>query len=150
MQFPNDLQTRIEQRLRTMRTLWIALLMAVVMYYVFTLISGRSENATPNNTLSLALIVAGFMVIPVSFVIKKKLLNQAVEQQQVGAVQQAYIVAWAMSEVPALLGLVDFFVTGNPYYFVPMIVAACAQLLHYPQRQHVIDASYKAPAELQI
>jgi hypothetical protein len=82
-------------------------------------------------------------MIPVAMVIKRKLLAQSVEQQRVPLVQQGYIIAWALTEVAAILGLLDFFATGNPYYFVLFIVAFCGQLLHFPRRQHVLDASFK-------
>ena len=136
----------IDLRMRTLRTLWIALVMSVVMYYVFTLISGRSENAIPNNTLSLAFIGIGISIVLISFLVKSKLISRAIDQQQVGMVQQAYIVGWAMAEVPALLGMLDFFLTGNPYYYVPMIIAVAGQLLQFPRREHVEHASFKRSA----
>jgi hypothetical protein len=80
-----------------------------------------------------------------SFPVKNKLISQAIEQQHVPLVQQAYIVAWALSEVPALLGLLDFYLTGNRYFYVLFLIAVFAQLLHFPRREHVINASFKKP-----
>jgi Na+/citrate or Na+/malate symporter len=133
----------IDARMRTMRTLWFALLLSVVMYYVFSLVAERPENPTPNNTLSLALMVVAVSMVLVSFLVKNKLLNQAIDLQQTQRVQQAYIVALAICEVPALLGLLDFFITGNRYYYVLMIIAVCGQLLHFPRREHVENAAFK-------
>jgi len=107
------------------------------------MIRGRPENVQPNSTLSLALLGAGVLIALVSFVIKNTLVRQAVEREQVAQVQQAYIVAWAMSEVPALLGMLDFFVTSDRYYYVFFIVAVCAQLAHFPRREHVEQASFE-------
>ena len=135
-------QEKIELRIRTMRTLWLALVLSVVMYFVFTIFVGRNENAALNNTLSLTLIVVALSAVLISFLLKNKLVNRAVEQQQVPMVQQAYVVTWAIAEVGALLGLLDFFVTGNPYYYVPMLIAAAGQLLHYPRREHVENAAF--------
>jgi hypothetical protein len=136
----------IELRMRTLRTLWIALVMSVVMYYAFTRFQGPRENVTPNNSLSLAFIAIGVSTILISFFVKSKLLTRAIDQQQVPMVQQAYIVAWAIAEVPALLGFVDFLTTGNPYYYVPMIIAVVGQLLHFPRREHVEQAAFKGSA----
>ena len=83
------------------------------------------------------------MAALVSFPIKSKLLSSAIDQQQTAVVQQAYVVAWAITEVGALLSLVDYFLTGNRYYFVGLIIAGCAQLLHFPRREHVINAAFK-------
>ena len=139
----NDPQTSIELRLRTMRILWIGMILSMAMFEVFTLVRGQSETTVPNQTVSLALLVGTMMAALVSFPIKSKLLGSAVEQQQTGMVQQAYVVAWAITEVGALLSLVDFFLTGNHYYFVGLLIAGCVLLLHFPRREHVINAAFK-------
>lgn len=127
-----------------MRTLWFAMFMSVVMYYVFTFFVERSENVNPNATVSLMLVGVGLLTTLISFPVKNRLLARAVEQQQVQLVQQAYIVALAVTEVAALLGLLDFFLTGNRYYYILFIIAACGQLLHFPRREHVLNASFKS------
>jgi hypothetical protein len=143
-QSPNqkDPQENVELRIRTLRTLWIAMFLSVVSYYVFTFFAG--QNVNPNATVSLMLVGVGLLTTLISFPVKNKLLTRAVEQQQVPLVQQAYIVALALTEVAALLGLLDFFLTGNRYYYVLFIIAACGQLLHFPRRDHVINASFKS------
>lgn len=128
-----------------MRTMWLAMLLSVPIYYVFTLISGPRE-VTPNNTLSLAFIAIGASAVLVSFFLKSKLLTRAIDQQQVPLVQQAYVVGWALAEVPALLAMLDFFVTGDPYYYLPLIIALVGQLLHFPRREHVEQAAFKGAA----
>ncbi len=113
------------------------------MYYVFTLFNGPNERVTPNNTLSLAFIAIGITTVFISFLVKNKLLSRAIDQQQVPMVQQAYIVGLAMCEVPALLGMLDHFLTANRYYYVLMMIAVAGQLLHFPRREHVENASFK-------
>ena len=137
-------QVDIEQRLRTMRTLWIAMLLSIGMYYVFTFFVERSRDVTPNRTLSLVLVGVALLTTLISFPIKNKLLTRAVDQQQVQLVQQGYIVAWAITEVAALLGMLDFFLTGNRYYYVLFLIAACGLLLHSPRREHVMNATFKS------
>lgn len=148
MQSPADLEVKIEQRLRTMRILWLALLMSIGMYFVFTRFLERPAELELNSTLSLGLIAVALFAIPISFVVRKKFLTQSVEQQNVDVVQQGYIFASAINEASALLGFLDLFVTANPYYFAPMLVGAFGILLHFPQRQHVVDASFKRSAEI--
>ena len=143
MPSPEDLQHQIEQRLRTIRVLWLGIFMGLVMFYVFSLVYERSGEVERNSTLTLIFIAAALLAIPLSFVIRNILLKQSVEQQRPELVQQAYIIALAINEVGALLGLLAYFSNGDPYYFVPMIIAACGELLHFPRRQHVIDASFK-------
>lgn len=136
-------QENVELKMRTLRVLWLGLFLSVVMYYGLTLFVGRNENLTPNNTLSIALMVAAFSTTLLSFVVKNKLMTRAVESQQLGVVQQSYVVTWAINEVAALFGLLDFFVTGNRYYYALFVLAAAGLLLHFPRREHVENAAFK-------
>ena len=139
------MQENIEPRIRTMRTIWIAMLMSTGFYYAFTFFVKRPENVELNSTLFLVLAAIALSTAFISFPIKNKLISQATEQQHLPLVQQAYILAWALSEVPALLGLLDFFLTGNRYFYVLFLIGVFAQLLHFPRREHVINASFKKP-----
>ena len=143
---PQDLQLKIEPRIRTIRTLWIAMLLSIGIYYVFTLFIGQPKNSNPNSALSLMLVGIGLLTTLISVPIKKKFLARSVEEQRVELVQQGHIIAWAMTEVAALLGILDFFVTGNRYYYVLFLIAAMGQLLHFPRRQQLLDACFKNPA----
>ena len=128
-----------------MRTLWGALFGSIGLYYTLTLFVEQPTDTDRNNVLSLALLVVGVSMIAVSVVIKRKILNQSVAQQQPQLVQQGYLVAWAINEVAALLGLLDFFATGHRHYYLLFIIAALGHLLHIPRRQHVIDACFRSP-----
>lgn len=145
---PKSAQMTIEQRIRTVRILWLALLASVVGYFMVTIFAGRPEDVERNDTLSLALLVAGVGAVLVSFLIKKKLLDQAIQQRQVQKVQQGYVVAWAICEVGALLGLFDFLRTSHPHYYALFIVAAIGELLHFPRREHFDNASISPPINL--
>ena len=67
---PNTAETNLEQRMRTVRTLWLAITVSVVMYYVFTRVAERPESLQPNQPLSLALLVGAVSTTLVSFLIK--------------------------------------------------------------------------------
>ena len=121
------------------------MILSIAGYFVLTLFAGRSENIEPNPTLSLILLGIAVSAALLSFPLKNKLLNRAVEQRQVPLVQQAYIVAWAITEVGGLLGVLDFFATGNRYYYVLFMIAVVADLLHFPRREHLSNALGKSP-----
>ena len=139
-----ELQRKIETRMRTMRTLWIAMLLSIGFYFVFTVFLHRPEQVKPNSTLSLILALIALTTTLSSFLLKSRLVSKAAEQQQVSLVQQAYILAWAVTEVAALMGLLDFFATNDRYYYVFFLIAACGQLIHFPQREHVASALFKS------
>jgi asparagine N-glycosylation enzyme membrane subunit Stt3 len=134
----------IEARILTMRILWFGMLMSVAVYFVFTLFTTRKENLEPNPTISLTLLCVAVLMVLVAFLIKSKLLSNAVDQQNTVMVQQAYIVTWAITEVAALLGLLDFFLTTDRYYYVLLIIAALGLLIHFPRREHVVNAGFKS------
>lgn len=137
---PHNPQENIELRLRTLQTLWIGLMLSIVAYFGLTLFVGRPEGLEPNSTLSIVLLAIAALTTLLSFPIKSKLFNQAIDQQQVQMVQQAYIVAGAMCEVGALLGVLDFFLTSNRFYYVLFIIGVLGQLLNFPRREHVLNA----------
>jgi len=141
----NDPQSKIELRIRTMRTLWIALFISIALYYGLTFVWKPNPNATPNSMLFLVLVVVALSMTLISFVIKNRLISRAIELQQPQLVQQAYIVALALNEVAALLGLLYFFMTGDRYYPVLFLIGACGQLLHFPRREHVMNAWPASP-----
>jgi asparagine N-glycosylation enzyme membrane subunit Stt3 len=140
----NNPQTDVELRVRTLRTLWFALLLSIGSYYVFTLIAVRRDGLQPNPNLSLTLICVGVVIVLTAFLIKSRLLIKAVDQRNTVMVQQAYIVTWAINEVAALLGLLDFFLTSNRYYYVLLMIAALGLLLHFPRREPVENAAFKS------
>jgi len=123
-----------------MRTLWMALLLSIGGYFVLTLFAHRSENVEVNSTLSVILMLVAASTTLISFLIKSKLLTKAVDG---GQVQQAYVVTWAVTEAGALMGVLDYFLTTDRYYFAPFLIAAVGQLLHFPRTEHVINASFK-------
>jgi hypothetical protein len=141
----NDLQARIAARFRTLLILWFALLISIGLYYVMTLLKHGGVDTVPNPTLSVGLVLAGSVLVISSVLIKHKFLSQAVEQQRLDRVQTAHIVAWALCEVAAMLGLLEHFLTGNRYYYVLFMIAACGMLLNFPRRQHIQDACFKGP-----
>ena len=136
-------QENVEGRILTMRILWFAMLMSIVIYFVFALFVGRSEDLAAKPSLSLSLLGAAVSTTLISFLIKSKLLTKAVEQKNLAMLQQAYIVTWAITEVAALLGLLDFFSTGDRYYYVFFLIAACGMLFHFPRREPVENAAFK-------
>lgn len=138
----NDPQT-IETRIRSMRILWLSLLFSLGGFFLLTVLQKPREDITPNPTLSLILLLLGVSTTLISFLVKSRLLTRAVDQQQVPLVQQAYVTAWAVNESAALLGVIDFFVTGHPHYYILLIISALGLLLHFPRREPVMNAAFK-------
>ncbi len=136
---PSPNQPNIASRYRTLMTLWFAMLMSLLMYLLF--IRFAPTTANPNQRLTLVLICFGLVPASLSFLLKQTMLARSVEKQKVESVQVAYVVAWALCEVSALLGLVDHFVTGSNYFYLAFVVAGLGLLLHFPQKRHLLAAT---------
>ena len=141
----NDAQATVAMRLRTLLILWCAIFLSIPMYYVFSLVTATPVgDVNQNRTLTIILTAAGLLSVVVSHIVKQKYLNQAVAQQNIALVHIGYVVGFAVTEVAALLGLLDHFVTGNRYYYVLFIIAAIGMALHFPRRDHLLAACYKS------
>ena len=114
-------------------------------FFVITFVQKPSEDRTPNPSLSLIFLLVGVSTTLISFLIRSKLLSRAVDQQKVEMVQQAYIVGWAVNEATALLGVIDFFMTGHRHYYLLLLISALGLLLQFPRREPVENAAFKSP-----
>src|SRR5688572_24183064 len=108
------METNLDKRYQTLVVLWFALLMSIGMYFlvsVFVAPGVSNQSGTPSSAfLIFALTALGTVLVIVSFAVKGKLLERSVEKQDVSLVQKALVIACAMCEVCALLGLLEHFV----------------------------------------
>jgi FtsH-binding integral membrane protein len=132
----------MDARYRTMLTLWAALLASVGLYFFLTLVIERPAEGS-NEMLFWVFLAASIFPLLLSFVLKRKLLAQSVAEQRPPLVQTAMLLAVALCEAVALFGLLVFFVTRTPYYFIFFIISALGILLHLPRRDQLLAASYK-------
>jgi hypothetical protein len=135
----NPNQPTIEMRYRTILILWFAIAMSVLMFLVLTQFTPNRENG--DLKLSLILNGAGIVPLGLSFLLKQRILEQAVAQQRLDLVQVAYVLAFALCEMAALLGLMDHFLSGSRYYYFGFLIGGLGLLLHFPRKQHLLDAS---------
>jgi hypothetical protein len=132
----------VELRHRNILIIWAAILMLIPMYLVLIWINFVPPDPE-RSTLSFMLIGVSLIPVAISFLAKQKLLAKAAELQKLELVQQAYVVAFALCEAALLLGLVTYFVTGSPYYVAAFAIGALGLLMHFPRKQHLLDATYK-------
>jgi hypothetical protein len=136
------------QRYQTMLTLWFALLASVGMYFVLlTLVRPQvaNESGTPSGSVPIVVFTAVAMVLVlVSFLVKAKLLAQSVQTHDVFLVQKAMVVACAMCEVSAILGVVARFAfnTGRESVWL-LLLGAAGIALHFPRRSQLEAASFR-------
>lgn len=144
--YPNR-ANNIEAQYRTMLILWFAFLMSIAMYFVISLVVPRPEEAE-NKMLTIVFSALSAFLVVVSFAVKKKFLNQAVEKQQIRLVNTAFILAAAFCEAAALIGLLDLFIARDRYYVVLIAISFVGLLLQFPRRSDLEAASFKSQSGL--
>jgi NADH:ubiquinone oxidoreductase subunit 2 (subunit N) len=146
------MESNLNKRYQTLVTLWFALLMSIGMYFLFSVFvaPARSNEAgnPPSSLLIVALTALGTLLVIVSFPVKRKFLERSVEKQDVNLVQKGLVIACAICEVSALLGLLERFIIGNREYYLLFLIAAAGTAFHFPRRSQLEAASYKNPAQL--
>ena len=145
------METDLDKRYQTLVILWFGLLMSVAMYFLVSLIApaiNDQQGNPPNSTLVIALMVVGFLVVIFSFPVKNKLLKRSVEQQDVGLVQKSLVIACAMCEFCAVLGLMERFLIGYRYYYFLFLFSAVGIALHFPRRTQLQNAGYRNQGQL--
>lgn len=135
----------LDARYRSMLILWAGQMGSVVMLFVVTQFAALADRDA-NNLLSFVFAGVGTFSVIASFLVKSKLLERAVEKQDLALVQKAYTVGCALCEVPALLGVVERFILPGRDYLVLFLISAFAMALHFPRKTHLLAASYKDPS----
>jgi hypothetical protein len=146
----NPVKTSAEARRRGLLVIWGAQLFTLVLLFCMAYFGRAEREPYENHTLAWALGTVGFMTFLVSFLLKRKLLAQAVEKRRADLVTTAYVCAFALCETTALLGFAAYFITGLSYALHSFIIAAGGVLLHFPVRGALeeIEAGGNANANL--
>ena len=134
-------QTNVDLQYRTLLILWAALLGSVVMYFFMTIFIGRG-TAPENHLLTIVFSALAAFLVVVSFAVKNRFLSRSVDLQEMRLVRIGSVVAWVICETAALIGLLDFLVAQDRYYFVLMALAFLGLLLHFPRRSQLVAASF--------
>ena len=96
-----------------------------------------------NAVLIIAFAFIALINLALSFVMKKRSFQQAVEKQQISYVQTGLILAYAFCEAISLLGIVLAFAFSYQYFFAWFALGILGIILHFPRRDDVVAASYK-------
>ena len=140
--------TDIDARYRTLLILWFAQLTTIGFLFLFSRFFGPevgSESLVPHRSLLIISLTAlGTVLAITSFTMKRKFLDRSVTEQKPELVQNALIVACAMCEVSALLGVLERFLIGNRDYYLLFLIAAAGTAFHFPRREQLLSATYKS------
>ena len=111
------------------------------MYFVLaTVVPIEAES---NRLLTIVLSAVSVLMTGASFAAKKVFLARSVELQQPKLVNTAYIAAAACCEAGALFGLMDKFVTADPYYYLLLVLPSSDNFSISRGANHLEAANFK-------
>ena len=147
----NENKMDAEQAYRTLLIIWAALVVSQVLFLVLLFVVKpelfKFDMSKPllgeNSVLIIALAAIGVSNLVASFVYRKRLLDQAVNEQNIGLVQTAMITGCALCESISLLGLFSAFTANYQYFFIFSAVGILGTILHMPKRGDIHAASFK-------
>jgi len=145
------MSTNVEQIYKTLLIIWFALLMSQALFLVVVFFSKpevfRIDFSKPllgdNAAIVLAFAALALANFALSFIMKRRSFEQAVEKQELSYVQTGLVLACAFCESISLLGLVLAFAFAYQYFFLWFALGIIGIVLHFPRRDALIAASYK-------
>ncbi|HVF50707.1 MAG TPA: hypothetical protein VNA19_11505 [Pyrinomonadaceae bacterium] len=134
-----------EARHRILLTLWGAQLMSLAMFFGLTRVLGTEADAeSGRETVGWLFPALATLAFLLSFLLKRRMLAQSVERQDMSRVQAGYILAFVLCELSGMLGLLYSFLFGwSPLYYFLFGLSAFGLALHFPRVRHLHEASFK-------
>ena len=139
-----------EVRLRTLRILWAVFLINVGLFVIVAYFGSQDVDGTAGDEvegvppLLYALGAAALSSVAASFFVKASFYRQAAERREPARMQTGFILALALCEAAALLGVVGVFTTRCDYSYALFALGALGMLLHFPSREQVFAPYYKS------
>jgi len=141
----------VEQQYRLLMVIWFVILFSQAMFLVVIYFSKpeifKFDVSKPllgeNPIMVIAFAILAIVNLTISFVMKKRCVEQAIAEQKAQYVQTGLIIACALCEVISLLGMVLAFTFSYQYFFLWFALGISGIILHFPKRDDVIAASYK-------
>jgi len=134
-------QSHIDARYRTLLVLWAAMFASLLSFLLF--INFVTVKPVDNPGLSLILNIIAIIPVAMSFVLKIKILQKSIETQRLELVQTAYVLAFALCEMSAILGLMSHYLTGSKDYYIGLGFGLFGIFLHVPRQKYLLAASDK-------
>ncbi len=128
---------------RGLLVIWVAQLLALGVLFVLTRVVHVAYSPGGDDLRFRVLDVLGGAAFALSFVAKHLLLRRAFVLRRADYVTTAYVLAFALCEMAAICGLLNYFISGMPIYLL-FLLALTGLLLHFPRRAHLAAV---APAD---
>jgi F0F1-type ATP synthase membrane subunit c/vacuolar-type H+-ATPase subunit K len=136
-----DAEIKTKGLYRTLLIIWFAFLLSIGVIALLSLTVLKPVATERNNSvLGFALGALGGFLFVLSLVIKNKVLARAIEQQSAARAQQAYIIAFALCETVALIGLIFHLLNNSMIQLVFFFIAIFGIVINMPRRSPLVAA----------
>jgi hypothetical protein len=137
---------------QTLIIIWFSLLLSQFLFLLITyfirpellVIDPSRPLLGQNGIIVVVLAAASLTVLAISFLMRKKYLDQAVAEQNFGLVQTAMIIGCALCESISLFGLLLAFAFNYPYFWLFSALGIFGTILHFPRKGNIEAATYRS------
>jgi hypothetical protein len=142
----------VRQEYRTLRLIWFVLLFSQAMFLIVLFTAKpevfRFDSAAPvlsgeNSIFFIVFASLALTNLALSFVIKKRCVQQGIEKQGAQYVRLGLIVGCAFCESISVMGMILAFAFSYQYFFLWFALGVTGIVLHFPKRADLLAASYK-------
>ena len=141
----------IDQLFRTMAIIWFVLLMSqfALVGVAYSIAGDALQTNVEQGFLGayppvvFCAIMLAVSNLAISFFMRRRANEQAVADQNVKYVQTGLVIACAFCESISIIGMVLAIAFAYPYFYLWFAVGILGIFLHFPRRQHLLDASFK-------
>ncbi|OPX95454.1 MAG: hypothetical protein A4E62_02670 [Syntrophorhabdus sp. PtaU1.Bin002] len=149
----------LDRGMLTLKIIWLAMLMSLVVYLFVGLYVGTSVQLSINedslDILKVILYMLSFAILMATRIVRRLILegkrHYAAGTSQTSALQRyltAMIVALTMSETMGIFGLVLFLLGKNPMdLYLLVAVSAAAMIMYRPRKEEIIIPAQEKPED---
>ena len=94
----------------------------------------KKGSANPNSPVVFPLLGLALLMLLASFYLKARFGAREGQPRSLVMVRTGYIIALALTESPALFGVVVYAVSGWPQSWLFLLISATGYLLNFPRR----------------
>lgn len=131
--------------------IWVSLLFSQLLFLIVAFVAKpelfrfdfSQGPLEPSSLVILGLALIALACVAASFILKRRLYERAVEQQDPGQVQSGLITALALCEGSSLIGLFLAFAFDYQYFFLWFALGVLGMLFHFPSQNDLLAAGYR-------
>ena len=114
--------------------MWAAMFATLPVYFFIIIAVLTKNSANPNSRLVFPLLGLALLMLLASFYLKSRFGAREGQTRSLTSVRTAYVMALALTELPALFGIVVYAFSGWPESWVFLLISAAGYLLNFPRR----------------